>query len=120
LSTWIGGRASGIFATALGALLIAYAYLPPDDSPEVAWPDGVLLLGGFIGLGIVMSIVVASVDASQLKREFKRSVPRPFKDFYRAMAGAFSTSMQPLRARDIDLEQTLIGGYNAFTAGDWA
>ncbi|TMF01723.1 MAG: DUF4118 domain-containing protein [Chloroflexi bacterium] len=120
LSSWLGGRASGILATALGALLIAFAYLPPDDSLEVAWPDGVLLLGGFIGLGILMSIVIASVDSSKLKREVKRSVPSPLKNFYRATARVFSTSAQPLRARDIDLERTLIGGYNAFTAGEWA
>lgn len=58
--------------------------------------------------------------SSQLERELKRSVPPRFKDLYRDVARVLSASVVLFRAREIELERTFIGGYNAFTAGDWA
>jgi PAS domain S-box-containing protein len=55
LSAWLGGAWSGVGATVVSALLVWWAFLPPEWSFHVVSPSHVLSAGIFVVVGFVFS-----------------------------------------------------------------
>jgi putative methionine-R-sulfoxide reductase with GAF domain len=65
LAAWNGGRNGGFAATFLGAFAVAYFFTPPYNSPLVENFSHVLQISLFVIEGILVSLIVASLENSR-------------------------------------------------------
>src|SRR5262249_51624890 len=68
-SDWLGGLGPGLAATALAALICAYAHLPPIGRLWLSTPNDQFPLAGFLVEGALLSVLMEGLHTSRRRAE---------------------------------------------------
>jgi PAS domain S-box-containing protein len=75
ISSWVGGAATGVWATCVSTLLVWWAFLPPEKSWSIPETKNIVAAAIFVALGLAMSA-------------FEGRLRRVIRDTARALAAA--------------------------------